>query len=296
MRKPIGALIGADGQLGTDLQKYLPMHFELVCLTIKDIDITQFDSIDACLSQCNPDIVLSTAGFHDVPFCEEDPVNSFLVNTVGTKYLTDWCFYNQSKLVFISTDYVFNGEKNSPYVEDDVPDPINTYGISKYAGELYIKHHLENHAIIRTTGLYGDNACLGKPVANFYRMFVNLIKNKDVVEFDGKEICSPTNTLDLSKQIDTMLLHDVKGTFHAVNDGYCSWFEFGQAIIEELGASTTLQFVERPNPPAMKELEYQPINRPHFTALENKHLKELGIYQMSHWRDALHEFVKKNSE
>ena len=291
MNQKIVALIGADGQLGTDLQKFLPANFELISLTIKDIDVTIFDSIDSCLSQFTPDIVLTTAGFHNVPYCEQDPANSFLVNTVGTKYLTDWCYYNPCKLVFIGTDYVFNGEKDIPYVEDDIPDPINTYGISKYAGELYIKHHLENHAIIRTTGLYGDNPCIGKPVPNFYKMFVDLIDGKDVVEFDGKEICSPTYSLDLAKQINIMLLNDLRGTFHVVNDGYCSWFEFGQAIIEELELPTVLQHKERPNPPINEVLKYLPLKRPYFTALESKRLKELGLYQMAHWRDALNQFI-----
>jgi dTDP-4-dehydrorhamnose reductase len=290
-RKKI-ALIGADGQLGSDLYKTLPLEFDVIPLILSDLDVTQLDSINTCLSQYNPEIILSTAGFHNVPYCEVDPQSTFSVNTIGTKYLTDWCFFHNCKLVFISTDYVFNGEKGEPYNEEDVPDPINTYGISKYAAELYIRHHLEDYLIIRTTGLYGENPCLGKPVANFFEMFIKLVENKEFVEFNGREICSPTYTWELANQITLMLKENLMGLYHVVNDGYCSWFEFGQAIIDEMGLTTQLQFIERADLPPLNISNTQPLKRPKFTALENQNLKNYGLFIMGSWRDALHKFIE----
>ncbi len=286
------ALIGADGQLGMDLQKLLNSHFIVVPLTINDINISNLGSIENCLSKFKSDIVLSTAGFHNVPFCEEQPENTFLINAVGTKFLADWCHFHHCKLVFISTDYVFNGNRSTPYIEEDYPDPINTYGISKLAGELYIKHHLEDHLIVRTTGLYGSNVCLGKPTANFIEMFLKLIQGKDKVEFDGREICCPTYTLELANQILILLQKNIKGLFHVVNEGPCSWFEFGEAIIKELGIDTQLRHVEREESIEHTMKHFQPLKRPFNTALENKGLKLLNINYMSSCREALHRFIQ----
>ena len=285
-------LIGADGQLGMDLQKVLPLVFRVIPLTINDIDISNLTSIEHCLSKNKADIIISTAGFHNVPLCEEQPEKTFLVNSVGTKFLTDWCHFHHCKLIFISTDYVFNGEKRTPYTEEDQPDPINTYGISKYAGEQYIKHHLDDFLIIRTTGLYGSNVCLGKPTPNFVEMFLKLIQGKDVVEFDGREICCPTYTLELANQIHLLLQKDVKGLFHAVNEGPCSWFEFGEAIIKRSGSTTQLRHIERKENAQQAGQHFKPLKRPFFTALENKNLNLLTLNHMSSWQEALSKFLQ----
>jgi dTDP-4-dehydrorhamnose reductase len=290
------ALIGADGQLGTDLSRELQGLCQFFPLTLHDINITDINSINNSLSKINPDIVISTAGISNVPNCEKEPLEAYNVNSVGMKFLTDWCQIHDSKLVFFSTDYVFDGERNEPYTEYDKPNPINTYGISKYAAELYITSNHSNFIIARITGLYGHNTCLGKPKPNFVESFISLIKNKDELEFDGRETCSPSYTPDIATQIAEMLKLDLTGIFHVVNQGHCSWFEFGKAIIDELGTSIKFIHKKRENVNEATQNLYQDLKRPNFTALKNLRLEELGINKMRHWRKALHQYiVERNS-
>ena len=295
-QKPIIALIGSDGQLGKDLFSKLKESFQVIPLTISDIDITKLESINLCLKKINPQIVVSTAGYSNVPECERKPYDAFSVNTIGTKFLTDWCYFNNAKLVFFSSDYVFNGKKRTPYTEKDTPDPINTYGISKLAGECYIKNNLSDFIIARITGLYGHNKCLGKPNPNFVEFFINFIEGKDQVEFDGREICSPTYTPDIANQIEILLKKNISGLFHIVNEGYCSWFEFGQAIINELNKKVKLIHKQRSYHQFESRVPYQELKRPFFTALSNSNLSKMNLNKMRPWKEALHEYLLKRSK
>ena len=280
------AIIGANGQLGSDVYLSLKDNYKIFPLLHKDIEITQRDSSNSCLSKIHPDIIVNTAAFHDLNACEKYPEKAFLVNGIGPRNLSIWCKENDCILVHISTDYVFDGEKNKPYLENDCTRPLNTYGITKLVGEFYISSILERNIIIRTTGLYGTHVCRGKSSKNFVEKFLELIENKEIVEFGGQEICTPTFTENLAEQIKIIIKTNEFGIFHATSEGSCSWFEFGKEIIKQMKSKTKLIKRER------KE-SASDIIRPKYTVLENKYLNDLGINKMLDWKVALSEYLKR---
>jgi dTDP-4-dehydrorhamnose reductase len=280
------AIIGVNGQLGSDIYLRLKENYNVIPLLHQDIEITQLDSIDLCFKKKHPDIIINTAALHDLTNCEKYPEKAYLVNGIGPRNLSIWCKANGCILVHISTDYVFDGQKNEPYIEEDCPWPLNTYGITKLTGEFYISSILENYIIIRTTGLYGTHPCRGKTSKNFVEMFLELIRNKETVEFGGEEISTPTFTENLAEQIQHIIEANDFGIFHATSEGFCSWFEFGEEIIKQTHSKTKL--VKR-----KREKVTSNIIRPKFTVLENKRLKEVGINMLPDWKRALSEYLSK---
>jgi dTDP-4-dehydrorhamnose reductase len=280
------AIIGATGQLGSDIYLCFKESYNVFPLFHEDIEITQLDSVDSCLNNIHPNIIINTAAYHDLNDCENYPEKAFLINSIGPQNLSIWCKANDCLLVHISTDYVFDGEKNKPYNEIDCPRPLNTYGITKLAGEFYISSILEKNIIIRTAGLYGKHPCRGKPSKNFVEMFLELIENKEIVEFGGEEICTPTFTENLAEQIKFLLETNEFGIFHATSEGACSWFEFGEEIINQTNSTTKL--VKR-----TKSKSTSTIIRPKCSVLENKRLNTLGINIMPFWKEALGEYLTK---
>ena len=280
------AIIGANGQLGSDIYLSFKENYNVIPLLHKNIEITRMDSVNLCLSKINPDIIINTSAYHDLNKCKKYPEKAFLVNAIGLRNLSIWCKENDCILVHISTDYVFDGQKSEPYMEYDRTRPLNTYGITKLAGEFYILSMLEKYIIIRTTGLYGTHPCRGKSSKNFVEMFLELIENKEMVEFEGKEICTPTFTENLAEQIKLIIEKNEFGIFHATNKGSCSWLEFGEEIMKQTKSKTKLVIRER------KE-NASNIIRPKYTVLENRHLNGLGINRMLDWKVALSEYLKR---
>jgi dTDP-4-dehydrorhamnose reductase len=280
------AIIGANGQLGSDIYICLKEIYNVIPLLHDDIEITQWDSVDSGLNKIHPDIIINTAVYPDLNKCENYPGKAFLVNGIGTRNLSIWCKENDCILVHISTDYVFDGQKNKPYTEEDCTRPLNTYGITKLAGEFYISSILEKYIIIRTAGLYGKHPCRGKRSKNFVDMFLELIENKERVEFGGEEICTLTFTENLAEQIKRIIETNEPGIFHATSEGFCSWFEFGEEIIKQTNSTTKL--VKRGRKESVSN-----IIRPKYTVLENKHLNDFGINIMPGWKEALNEYLEK---
>lgn len=278
------ALIGANGQLGSDFST-IQHNWDLVGLTHRDIEITGFDSVSERLGSLRPDVVINTAAFGNVPKCEDEPLNAFAVNGVGVRNLAAWCAGHNSVLVHISTDYVFDGLKKQPYIESDVPNPLNTYGLTKLAGEYYIKARMEKYFIVRSTGLYGKNPCRAKGGDNFVKIALRLAKENKEVRMRGSEVCTPTYTKHLAKQIVALIASNAFGLYHATNEGQCSWFEFAQAVYEYCRIKTPL-IKDTTSEQAPK------VKRPPYSVLENHRLKELGINNMPHWRDALREYLR----
>ncbi|MEM4160574.1 MAG: dTDP-4-dehydrorhamnose reductase [Thermoplasmata archaeon] len=285
------AIIGANGQLGSDIVEAFKEGYEVFPLTHGDIEVSEMASVSSVLEKLQPDVIINTAAYHDLKKCEANPGIAFAVNTLGAKNLAQWCKSRGALLVHISTDYVFDGKKRTPYAEEDIPRPVNMYGITKLGGELAIQAIHERHVIVRTGGLYGTHPCRGKPAKNFVEMFLELIRDKEVVEFGGDEVCSPTFTEPLAKQIRKIVDFNVTGIFHVTTKGSCSWFEFGEEIIRQTDSRTRL--VKRAKGQAGAQPE---IIRPGYTVLENRRIEELGINMMPHWRDALREYLLKRRQ
>lgn len=275
-------VIGANGQLGSDLVSVL-RGGEIIPLTHNDVEISDFNSISRMFEEYRPQIVINTTAFHNVPECEKDDLRAFAVNALGPKFLAQNCVKNDATLLHISTDYVFDGKKNSPYLEDDLPNPLNVYGISKLTGEYYIKSVVGKYFIVRTAGLYGIHKCRAKG-GNFIDSILNLSREGKEIKVVGDQYSTPTYTLDLANQINELIKTDSYGLFHITNEGSCSWYEFAKAVFEFLNIKADLKEISQ------KEF-YSTVRRPDYSVLENSRLKILGMNKMRHWKDALGDYL-----
>lgn len=274
------AIIGADGQLGTDLCKVIPQAEQLP-LTIKDIDITDKDKTFAVIKKINPDYVINTAAYHHVDKCEDNEVPAFQVNTFGPKNLAQACQEVGAVLVQISTDYVFDGKKGKPYIESDCPRPLSIYGVSKLAGEYCVQYTLAKYLIIRTTGLYGTAGCLGKGGGNFVENMIKRAKSQSEINVVDDEKLCPTYTLDLAKKIYELIKAKKYGICHVVNSGGCSWYEFTLEIFKLLNIKTPVR-------PVKAEALKPKVKRPKYSVLTGKNI-------MRSWQEALKAYLNENS-
>jgi len=278
-------LIGADGQLGTDIQKVIDRS-ELIPLTISDIDVTDKDSVSMAINKYRPDVVINTAAYTDVDGCEDHKEDAFAVNAVGVKNLCLACKENDAVLAHISTDYVFDGKKRKPYVETDPPNPGNVYGISKLAGEEYVRSMLRKYFLIRTCGLYGVAGCLGKGGRNFIESMLKLAKQKPVIRVVGDQVVSPTYTLDLARKIDQLIRTEHYGLYHIANKGSCNWYEFAKKIFELTGTKVKVES-------ATTEEFKAKAKRPAFSALDNSNLRKIELDDLRTWDKALEAYLEE---
>ncbi|MEM3629235.1 MAG: dTDP-4-dehydrorhamnose reductase [Candidatus Bathyarchaeia archaeon] len=274
-------VIGSTGQLGTDLVKILRHEHEVIGLTHKDIEVTEYKRCQIIKEYC-PNFVINTAAFIKVDQCEEEPLKTFAVNAIGAKNVTTVSKEVGATTIFISTDYVFDGSKMEPYAEDDAPNPINTYGISKLAGELYTKQN-PKHYIIRVASLFGVAGASGKS-GNFVETMIAKAKRNEPIKVVDDMWMSPTYTRDAAETIKKIIeLKIPYGVYHATNSGFCSWFEFAREIFKMTGLNPNLA------PIKTKQLQMK-ARRPQFSALKSTKLPRYGITMRS-WKEALREYL-----
>lgn len=274
-------VIGSTGQLGTDIMKVLKQKHETTGLTHKEIEVTDHKSCQI-IKDYHPDVVINTAAFIKVDQCEDEPLKTFAVNAVGAKNTTEVSKEVRATTVFISTDYVFDGSKNEPYAEEDAPNPINTYGISKLAGELYTKQN-PKHYIIRVASLFGVAGASGKG-GNFVETMIAKARANEPIKVVDDMWMSPTYTKDAAEAIKKIIESNVPyGVYHVTNSGYCSWFEFAKEIFKITGLNPDL------TPIKTRQLQAK-ANRPKFSALKSIKLPQYGIMTRS-WKEALHEYL-----
>lgn len=280
-------LIGANGQLGSDLTKVLQPVYDLKPLTHADIEITDVESVNATMQRYRPDIVLNMAAFHRVDVCEDDVEQTFAVNVYGVRNLALACRAYDAVLVHMSTDYVFGGDKtrNTPYVESDLPAPINVYGVSKLAGEYLVRYLLDRYFIFRVAGLYGIAGSSGKG-GNFVELMLRLAQEgKDIRVVDDQRT-TPTYTVDLARQIAAVIETEHYGLYHATSQGDCTWYEFAVEIFRQSGL--------RPNLARAKTGDFgEKATRPAYSVLENKALQEIGMDMMRPWQGALGVYLEE---
>jgi len=276
------ALIGANGQLGSDLAQVVPARgHDLVPLTHSDVEITDAESVEAMMQGHEPELVLNMAAFHKVDVCEDEVEQTFAVNVYGVRNLSLACRAHGATLAHMSTDYVFGGDemRNTPYVETDMPAPINVYGVSKLAGEHFVRYLLERYFLFRVSGLYGVAGSSGKG-GNFVELMLRLARaGKDIRVVDDQRL-TPTYTVDLAHQIAAVIETKHYGLYHATSQGDCTWYEFAAEIFRQsklnpnLGKAKTGDFGEK-------------ATRPAYSVLENKALREIGMDVMRPWQEAL---------
>jgi len=275
------AIIGSTGQLGTDLVKILQNEHEVIGLTHKDIEVSDYKSC-LILKELKPEVIINTAAFHKTDQCEEEPLKTFSVNAIGAKNVATISKEINAITVYISTDYVFDGSKTEPYTEEDTPNPINTYGISKLAGEFYTKQN-PKHYIIRVASLFGIAGASGKG-GNFVETMIKKALNKEVINVVDDMWMSPTYTKDAALIIKKILEANIPyGVYHATNKGYCTWFQFAQEIFKLTGLTPIIK-------PIKTDQLQMKAKRPRFSALESVKLPKYGI-QTKRWEEALREYL-----
>jgi dTDP-4-dehydrorhamnose reductase len=279
-------IIGVNGQLGTDLHRALK-DFEVVPLAHADIEITDMNSVKKSFKRHKPDVVINTAAFVRVDDCEVEKDRAFLVNALGARNVAVAAQELGARLVHISTDYVFGEEeqpRSTPYTEFDTPVPINTYGRSKLAGEKSVRYLCLRHFIVRSSSLFGVAGASGKG-GNFVETILRLAKERDELRVVKDQVFSPTYTKDLARKIAQLINTEYYGTFHITNKGACSWYEFTQEILR-LARSKT------PVVPITSDQYPQKAKRPHYSVLDNYHLRLLGMDDLRPWPEALADYMR----
>jgi dTDP-4-dehydrorhamnose reductase len=271
-------LIGAGGQLGSDLTKALAQE-ELIPLKHADVEVCDPSSVRHALQTYAPEVVINTAAFHRVDDCEREPERAFAVNALGVRHLALACREQGCALLHLSTDYVFDGRKGAPYEETDPPSPINAYGISKLAGEYFIRYILDKHYIVRTSGLYGVAGSSGKG-GNFVELMLRLAREGKEIKVVNDQTLTPTYTVDLAAALARLIHTQRYGLYHITNSGECTWYQFAAKIFELAGVQAQLE-------PTTTVAFGAPARRPAYSVLAHKALLAAGLSEMRPWPEAL---------
>lgn len=279
------AVIGANGQLGADIMaEFQQAGMHTVGLVHEDLDIASLAAVRTACHCIHPSIIVNTAAMHHVEKCEEDPGRAYEVNALGAQNVAIVSRELDAKLVHISTDYVFDGLKYRPYLENDAAAPLNVYGSTKLAGESFIRNTSHKYFIVRTSALYGANPCRAKGGRNFVDLMLKLAAERGGVRVVNDEVVSPTSTSDLARQIVALSSTLHFGLYHATAEGSCSWYDFARAIFDLTNTRVNLQVAAPDEFPAK-------VPRPKYSVLENAGLKRLGLNTLSSWEQGLSRYL-----
>ncbi|MEW5898370.1 MAG: dTDP-4-dehydrorhamnose reductase [Bacillota bacterium] len=276
-------ITGGGGQLGCDLEKELagPGGHEVICLGRDRLDVTRAEQVREVLHAARPDVVVHAAANTNVDRCELEPDGAYLVNALGTRNVAVAAARVKARLVYISTDYVFDGRKKEPYTEFDIPAPLSVYGKSKLAGENYAAAFSDRFFIVRTSWLYGRRG------NNFVKTMLKLAAAQPEVAVVDDQMGTPTFTEDLARCIGALIQTELYGIYHASNSGACSWFDFARNIFRLAGLAHVSV-----KPIATAELN-RPAPRPAYSVLDNYCLRLQGLPDLRPWEEALEEFFQK---
>lgn len=277
------AVLGAGGQLAHDLLQALAGD-DVTALTHSDVDVTDFNGTSKIIADIAPELVFNTAAFHQVDLCEDDVEKAFEVNAYAVRNLAEICLEIGATLVHVSTDYVFDGTTRTPYSEEAPAHPLSVYGVSKLAGEEFVRAICPRHFIIRGSGLYGVKGASGKG-GNFVETMIRVAKEGRPLRVVNDQVLGPTYTKDMAAKILEIIDKGENGLYHVTNSDQCSWFEFTGKILELAGLSADLA-------PTTTEAYGLKAKRPSYSVLENGGVKRLGLAEMRPWHDALQDYMK----
>jgi len=273
-------LTGANGQLGKELQQqFKEKNISYIKTSHQDLDIADYQQVKAAVQNENPDIIINCAAFNDVDGCETKTDLAFRVNSLGPRNLALSAQDLGAKLVHISTDYVFSGDKKKPYKEYDKASPLSIYGKSKLMGEKYVQSLHTKYFIIRTAWLFGEGN-------NFVKTMLNLLKNNEVINVVDDQIGTPTYTVDLAKVIIQLIQSDYYGLYHGTSEGQCSRYEFASKIFELTDDNIKLNKVS-------SDYFNSTAQRPHYSVLDNFMLKQYNLNLFNTWNESLYKYIKQ---
>jgi len=264
--------------LGQDLIAQLSVRHQVVPLPIDEVDITDSTAVMRALGQHRPDSVIHAAAFTAVDECERQAELAFRVNAEGTRHVALACGQFRIPLLYISTDYVFDGEKAGPYLEGDAPNPLSVYGKSKLEGERSVAELVAQHWIVRTSWLFGP---LGR---NFVSAILDQARSGRPLRVVSDQIGAPTYTVDLAEKLEEVVTRADPGVYHITNQGWCSWFEFAQEILAQKGLAKV------PIAAIPTSALDRPARRPKNSRLANLQLETSGLGLLPPWQDAVHRY------
>ena len=269
---------GCRGQLGLELMDILQPDFEVAGVDIEEMDITNPDDVLSCFYLHRPDIVIHSAAYTDVEGCETKPEEAFRVNAMGTQNIVAAVREFNAVLLYLGTDYVFDGEKATPYLEFDNTNPINVYGMSKLMGEMAVREVLGKFFVVRTSWLIGK----GK---NFVYTIMNLGKDRDELRVVDDQIGKPTFAFDLALAIKFLINTPFYGTYHITNAGETTWFRLAEKTIELAGLNTKVVPIRTQEYPTK-------ARRPKNSSLANVAFEIRNLMQMPPWEESLKKYLK----
>ena len=271
------AITGATGMLGQALCKSFSKH-SVYPLSSRQSDVTSLEATRQIFSELKPDWTIHAAAFTHVDAAESNPFEAYRINALGTRNVAVSAHENNSRLLYYSTDYVFDGTKDRPYREWDATNPLNVYGQSKLAGEFFVRSLCPHHLIVRTSGLFGTGG------SHFVQKILELAQKKDCLDVVCDQRGSPTFTTDLAYMTLCLIEAGKRGTYHVTNSGHCSWSELASEIISLWGLKSKVNPIDSSTFAA-------PARRPPYSVLDNYLLELEGIPLLRSWQSALGAFL-----
>lgn len=278
------AIIGANGQLGSDLMQVLSA-WDVYPLVRPGCDVRDAAAVRDVLREIQPRVVINTAAFTDVDACENDVQYAFDVNACAVRAVAETCASLRALLVQLSTDYVFDGGKHAPYREDDASHPLNVYGISKLAGEYFAQNTCPDHLVVRTSGLYGARGARGKG-GNFIETMIRIAREGRPIRVVNDQMLTPTYTWDLAEAIRRLISTEAYGVYHVTNSGACSWYEFASRIFTRLDLTPELIPITSAEWGAR-------ARRPPYSVLATEKLTKAGGGELRVWTEALDAYLEE---
>ena len=283
---------GANGQLGKELTRILNTGFaeigeipctlknaDIINTDVDNLDITNINDVLSFVENERPQVIINCSAFTNVDLCETDKDTAFNVNSLGPRNLAIAAQKVNTKLIHISTDYVFSGDGNEPYCEYDICNPQSIYGKTKYLGEQYVKEFCSKYFIVRTSWLYGYEG------NNFVKTIMNLAGQRESIKLVNDQRGNPTNANDLAYHILKLVDSNEYGIYHCTGNGECSWYDFACKIVEYANINCEVM-------PCTTEEFPRPAKRPSYSSLNNMILKNTIGDKMRFWQDALKNFIK----
>ena len=272
---------GVRGQLGYDVVNELVQRgLEAIGVDIQEMDITDEASVNSVIGEAAPDAVIHCAAYTAVDAAEDNIEICRKVNADGTQNIANMCKKLDIPMIYISTDYVFDGQGERPWLPDDERAPLNVYGQTKYEGEIAVQNTLDKYFIVRIAWVFGVN---GK---NFIKTMLNLGKTREHLTVVNDQFGSPTYTYDLARLLVDMIQTDKYGIYHATNEGICTWYEFACEIFKQAGLNVSVAPVTADQYPAKAK-------RPSNSRMSKDKLEENGFEKLPTWQDALKRYLKE---
>lgn len=272
---------GSKGMVGSAVKDFFIEKGESVyALSREELDITAREKVIETIRMINPDILIHCAAFTDVDGCTLNPKKAYLVNAMGTQNVVEGCSSVNCKMVYFSTDFVFDGKKTTPYSEADIPNPLSVYGQTKLLGEYYVSHILRDFLIIRISRVFGEKG------RNFASSLPILMKKERKILLTSNIVNSPTYVVDLVNALDFLIKKGCRGIVNVCNKGECSWYEYGLKVKEIIGA-VDVEIV----PVEFENFSNKKAERPRYSVLDTTLLESLG-FSMPEWEKSLKIYLR----